>query len=49
MHGRELIKRLFNFEGLLSGKLNELIMNIKSEKEIAKNSTTNYNKSFLMV
>ena len=23
-------------------------MNIKSEREIAKNSTTNYNKSFLM-
>ena len=35
----ELIKRPFTLYGFLSGKYNEL--NIKSEREIAKNSTSN--------
>ena len=35
MRERELIKRPFNFWGLLSGKWSEL--NVKSEIEIAKN------------
>ena len=39
MRERELIKRPFNFYGLLSGKWNEL--NVKSEIEIAKNQTSN--------
>ena len=39
MHERELIKRPINFYGLLSGKEKEL--NVKSEIEIAKNSTSN--------
>ena len=39
MHEREFIKRPINFYGLLSGQKNEL--NVKSEIEIAKNSTSN--------
>ena len=39
MRERELIKRPINFYGLLSGKESELI--VKSEIEIAKNSTSN--------
>ena len=39
MRERELIKRPFNFQGLFSGKQNEL--NVKKEREIARNSTTN--------
>ena len=39
MRERELIKHPFNFLSLLSGKYNEL--NVRSEREIAKNSTSN--------
>ena len=39
MRERELIKRPFNFYGLLSGTSNELY--VESEREIVKNSTSN--------